>query len=293
MKIITTSLLLFLFAGLSSAFAQKTGTIEYKHLGISFTIPDGWVGQEGDGVFLMGSNSIPGFIILTTNETKSMEGLKQEARAGLAEANGTNLQMSSTTFENIGSNGLGSEFIGTLEYQPAKAYVAGLINPHGSGVTIIAATLKDQYTSAHKSAALKVAKSIRFSKVDHGPIVKQWDEKIRGTRLTYMNSYDSGYGSGGYSDETVIDLCPQGYFNYSSNSHTSVDVGSTAYSNSQSGGAGEWKLKGNQSGQAVLQLTFYSGEVYEYTLTNDGDKTFLNGNRYFRTWTGENAPNCN
>lgn len=292
MKIITTNFILLLLS-FSSAFAQKTGKMEYKELGISFNIPDGWMGQEGDGVFLMAHNSIPGFMIITTNETKSVEGLKQEAQVGLVEANGTNLQLSSSNFDNIGSNGIGAEFTGTLEYQPAKAYVAGLVNPYGSGVTIISATLQDKYTPAHKAAAIKLANSVQFKKADIGPLAGQWKERISGTRLTYMNSYNSGYGSGGYSDETIIDLCPQGYFNYSSNSHMSVDVGSTAYSNSRKGGAGEWKVVGNHSGQAVLQLTFYSGEVYEYVLTNDDDKTFLNGKRYYRTWTGDNAPNCN
>ncbi|MEO0340546.1 MAG: hypothetical protein AAF242_15215, partial [Bacteroidota bacterium] len=58
-------------------------------------------------------------------------------------------------------------------------------------------------------------------------------------------------------------------------------------------GSGEWKVVGNFQGQAVLQLNFYSGEVYEYTLSMDDKKTLLNGKRYFRTWNGENAPNCN
>jgi hypothetical protein len=285
-----TSLLLLSFF---PARTQQTGLIEYKSLGISFRIPDGWVGQEANGVFLMGSNTIPGFIMLTTNEANSVEVLKQEAQAGIVEQNGTNLQMLGNSFEPVGQNGIGTEFEGTLEYQAAKAYVIGVVNPHGSGVTIISATLKDKYTSQHRQAALTVANSLQFKKADIGPLADQWKERISGTRLTYMSSYNSGGGSGGYSNESIIDLCPQGYFNYSTNNHMSIDIGSTAYSNRSGAGAGQWKVIGNHSGQAVLQLNFNSGEVYEYVLSQDGDKTFLNGDRYFRTWTGDNAPNCN
>jgi len=141
---------LFLFC-CASAFAQQTGLVEYKSLGLSFQIPDGWVGQEANGSFLMGSNTVPGFILLTTNEAASVEVLKQEARAGMVEQNGTNLQMNGTRFESVGSNGIGTEFTGTLEYQAAKAYIVGMVNPYGSGVTIISATLKDKYSSAHRA----------------------------------------------------------------------------------------------------------------------------------------------
>ena len=290
MKAIYAVLFFYLFS-LPLLFSQQTGKVEYPSLGISFVIPEGWVGQERNGTFFMGSNTIPGIIIMSTSEAKTLEVLKQEAKAGLIEGNGTNLQMSTTQFDNIGNNGIGTTFEGILEHQPAKAYMAGLINPHGNGVAIISTTLKDQYSVVHKEAALKIAKSVEFRKVDAGRLAAQWKERIRGTRLTYMSSYSSGYGSGGYSDKTVIDLCSQGYFNFSSNNHMSIDVGSTAYSNSSGSGSGKWKIIGQQ-GQAILQLAFHSGEVYEYTLSMDGEKPLLNGKRYFRTWTGENAPDC-
>ena len=201
--------------------------------------------------------------------------------------------MLGNSFESVGQNGIGTEFEGTLEYQPAKAYVIGGVNPHGSGVTIVSATLKDKYSSQHKQTALAVAKTLQFKKANIGPLADQWKERISGTRLTYMSSYSPGGGTGGYSNESVIDLCPQSYFNYSTINHMSIDVGSTAYNNRIRAGAGQWKIAGNHSGQAVLQLNFSSSEVYEYVLSRDGDKTFLNGDRYFRTRTGENAPNCN
>ena len=48
--------------------------------------------------------------------------------------------------------------------------------------------------------------------------------------------------------------------------------------------------------QSILQLTFYSGEIYEYVLTEQDGKTYLDGYRYFRTYANSSVdsgrPNC-
>ncbi|GAB5553477.1 MAG: hypothetical protein Sapg2KO_30680 [Saprospiraceae bacterium] len=300
MKAISFLNLCLLFFASLSVNAQQTGKVDYKVLGINFTIPNGWVGQEGEGMFVMGSNTIPGVILMTTNEATTMEQMKQEARVGIVDQAGTNLQLSGD-FDAVGTNGIGAEFLGTLEFQAAKAYVIGLLNPFGQGVTIMAVTLKDKYTNDHKSAAITLAKSLQFKKPAYGPIAEQWKKDLNGVRLTYMSSYSSvdysnpNYTSGGgYSTKKVIDLCPQGYFTYNGSHSMNIDAsGSTASSNGTGKGAGTWKVIANTSGQAVLQLNYYDGAVSEYVLTTEDGKTMLDGTRYFRTWTGENAPDCN
>jgi hypothetical protein len=293
-------ILLIVFSAISTLTAQKTGRIEYKTLGVSFTIPNGWVGQEGDGVFLMGSQTLPGLMLITTHEATSIEQLKQEAQAGFNEGNGTVLSLSGQ-FESVGNNGVGAEMTGTAEWQPAKGYVAGLVNPHGSGVTILVLTLQDQFTAQHKQAALSLAQSVSFRKPEFGPIVQQWKEKLNGVRLTYMDSYSSmDYSNpnyttgGGYSTTEEIDLCPQGYFRFNRQSDMSVDMGGAwGNSNSSGQGSGTWKVIQNPSGNAVLVLNYYDGKVSDYALTMEEKKTMLNGYRYARPWTGENAPLCN
>lgn len=290
--------LLFYFCSLS---AQQTGQIDYPSLGISFTIPDGWVGQEGEGVFLMGSNSIPGLVLLTTSPVASVAAMRQEAAAGIVEeASGTNLQLSSQLTP-LSDQALAGEFSGLLEYQPAKAYVIGTYNPYGQSVTIMAVTLTNMYSEQHPAVAKSIWKSLQFKKPQLPPVVEQWKERLNGVRLTYMESYSSSdysnpnYTSGGgYSKEERIDLCPEGYFNYNDRFNMSADVpGVGAQQNSRQRGGGTWSVTANASGQPVLQLSFHSSEVYEYILSQEGDKTFLNGNRYYRTWTGENTPVCN
>lgn len=271
--------------------AQQTGKVDYKTLGVSFEIPQGWVGQEVNGVYLIGHNTIPGVMLITESVAQTMEQIKQEARAGIVDNQGTNLQISSG-FESIGSKGIGAEFAGTAEFQPAKAYVVGLLNPYGQGMTIAYLTLKDMYTAEHKAAALAVAKSVQFRKAEYGPIVKEWKDKLNGVRLTYMNTYSSSGGSG-FSSKKTIDLCSQGYFLSNGSSSYSMNVpGASAAGNDRSDGAGSWKVIQNTAGQAVLQLNFHDGGIKEYVLTMDGDKTMLNGTRYFRTTSGKYGPQC-
>lgn len=62
-------------------------------------------------------------------------------------------------------------------------------------------------------------------------------------------------------------------------------------------GNGTWQVV-MQGDQPTLRLTFYEGEIYEYTLsTNEKNHTFLNGKRYLRTCNPNDSvvearPNC-
>jgi len=112
-----------------------------------------------------------------------------------------------------------------------------------------------------------------------------------------MNGYNSGYGSGGYQDKTVIDQYSAGYFRYNDQSQTVINAGDYAggSSSGSSAGSGEWHII-SQGNQADLQLKFNDGEVYEYGLTEQNGKTFLNDNRYFRTYSDSSVedgrPEC-
>ncbi len=292
--ILTTTLFLLL---LQLSFAQQTGKVEYKHLGISFQIPDGWIGQEGDGVYLIASQTEPGLVLITTHEYKTLEELKTQARIGIQEANGTSLALQSE-IEQLSPTAIGAVYSGTVEWQPAKCYAIGLLNPQGSGLTILAMAQANQYSDKFKNLAMQVKNSASFAKPETGPIVDQWKQHLSGVKLTYMESYSSpsytdGGISGGYNLKKEIDLCSQGYFLYSGRNNMSMgsDV-SSAYSNSKQGGHGQWEVAVNVAGEPVLKLTFYNGEVWEYTLSLIDEKVHLNGEKYFRTMSGEYAPNC-
>lgn len=286
---IKTFLFALLFALPLPALAQTTGEVDLKYLGIRFAIPEGWVGQEVDGGYLLGSHTKPGLVLLTLHELKSVEALRSNAAQGIYEQ-GIMLQPAGAV-QPVGQHGVGGEFAGTINGEQVKAYIIGLVNPHGSGVSIMAATTPAQYSAEHSKLALAVADSMQFSKPETGPIVEQWKQALGNRRLTYMDSYYSsgpsydGYSTGGgYSSKTVIDLCAAGHFQHSSRSSVSVDTGGAFGSSAGSGGgAGRWEVAGGPQGTAVLVLSFHDGNRQEYTLDYQDDKTLLNGKRWFRT----------
>ena len=300
--LISTTFLTILTLSSMDAYTQTIGEVNFETLGIRFTIPDGWVGQEVNGGYIVGSNTEPGFAFLTLHQYSTMAQLTQQARQGIAEQNGTNLSLSGE-IENLNERSIGAEYSGTLEGQSVKAYVVGLVNPLGNGVTIMAATTPDQYSGTHKQLALQLANSTQFSQPETPSVVEEWKQTLQNSRLTYMDSYQSSSGSyggystgGGYSSETQIHLCGQGFFKYKSSSSMSVDTGGAFGSSSDSGqGNGTWEVVGNTQGGATLRLNFHNGEVYEYTLEYRDKKTFLNGNRYFRTYGTagvDDGPEC-
>jgi hypothetical protein len=64
-----------------------------KDFGIRFTLPQGWMAQKNDTGYLLSSPTEKGIIFLTGNEYGSLEQMRTEAKQGLVDENGTNLQL--------------------------------------------------------------------------------------------------------------------------------------------------------------------------------------------------------
>lgn len=283
-----------------TVFSQATGKVDYKHLGVSFTIPNGWMGQEAEMGYMMGSNNVPGLILmLPHDQSYNLEQIKAQAQAGLNEGNGTNLQLAGQLTP-LGKGAVGGEFTGTLEWQAAKAYIIGMTNPHGLGLTILAITTSDKYNDQYPGYAKAVMNSVQFRQPESKEDIGEWKEWMKNVKLTYMESYSSispgvdGMTGGGYNLSKEIDLCGAGYFNYYGSSNISTGSNNTsAYNNSNSQGNGTWDIRVGADGNPLLVLSFNDGSTSSYTLTYKDKKLYLNGTRYFRTTQGEYAPSCN
>ncbi|MCR9251989.1 MAG: hypothetical protein NXI20_16295 [bacterium] len=276
--------------------AQLTGHVNLEQLGISFDIPSGWFGQEAEGMIVLGSNTTPGIVLLTTHNYSKQQ-LITEAKKGIQEQ-GTNMNLVGS-LEMLGTNGVGGKFSGTMEYESSSAYIIGIANPYeGPGVTIMAATLQNMYSDEHTKVCKTIYQSVKFKKIDKSAELAEWKKWLSNVRLTYMDSYYSsdysaGGVSGGYSTERKIDLCSKGYFNYGSSSDMSVSgSGVSGYNSGSNSGQGSWNIVIGATGSATLILNFHNGEEYTYTLEYSDEKLYLNGDRYFRTTEGEYAPNC-
>ncbi|MBZ0244992.1 MAG: hypothetical protein K8H85_03510 [Cyclobacteriaceae bacterium] len=274
-----------------SAFSQKTGEVDYPYLGIKFTIPPQWKGGESGDGFLIISDTQPGLIFMVPHDVNDLDILKREAEAGLQEE-GVVLQKTGG-FDEVGKGGVGAEFEGIIQGQSAKAYVVGIINPFGNGVSIISATTTEMYTDVYKKLAQQIAMSIQFSEPIEAPVTQEWRDALKGAKLTYMNSdYSSGGVSvggystySGYSSHSEITLCANGYFSYYSSDSFSVDTGGGfANSAGNNNGQGNWEVTSSGNGEPVLKLLFNNGKTHSYQLSYKDKKTYLNDTRYFRTY---------
>jgi len=294
---IVTKICLIFFLSTISIFSQTTTKAKHDALGITFTIPQDWFGQETALGFLITSTKTPGFVLILSNDIKDIVTMKSDALKGIQNNNGTNLMLTGD-LEHLQKDGFAGKYTGTLEWQQIHSFMACKINPYGSGITILCVTKPNLYSDEHRKTTLHIANSIQFTKPNNDVSIlntdNEWATKLIGSRLTYMSTY-STYG-GGSSSKRIIDLCSKGYFNFSSSYNMTLDTGGTFGSSSDANkGSGTWTVIKNALGESILKLTFYNGEIYEYTLTTDeDDKTFLNGDRYFRTYkgSGKYSPQC-
>ncbi|WP_394747080.1 hypothetical protein [Spongiimicrobium salis] len=291
---------MFIFTLCGRGQAQANHLKNYPSLGISFEVPKAWTGQDVENGFLLSSSEIPGFILLTTHNLKNMKEIQQEMEQGFVIGANTKLIPMGIP-QKITSNTIGGQYSGIISGKSAQAYILGMWNEFGLGLTLICGANSNSYAEHLKKSGLAIAKSVIFSSPKEGDILgnvpsdlEEWKKKFSNCRLTYMESYTS-YGSGSYGKKIKIDLCDKGYFNHSSYGSMSVSGGEyNAGQGTSQQGAGTWTILQKQE-QIALQLHFYNGEVYEYFVTIDGDdKTYLNGNRYFRTYegAGKYSPKC-
>ena len=154
------------------SFAQDTGLKTYPHLGISFEIPDGWKGQETEYGYVIGSDSKAGFIVLLRHDYNTIEAIKTQARQGIYDDEGTALRLESG-LDSIHPGAIGARFVGTIEWSSVKAYIISVLNPFGSGVTVLAATSPDTYDESYENLSRKVAASLKFKTPVEPPVVKE------------------------------------------------------------------------------------------------------------------------
>ena len=295
---IKASLLFFCLLFLSTLKAQESEKIDYPDLGISFHVPEGWVGNKVASGFAITSIKTEGVILMITHNVQSIQEMEIEAKNGFQIGENTLLKPIYSV-EKISDKTMVGIYEGVIDAKPSKALIVGMINPYGYGLTILCAASTSAYSDDLQNAGLWVTASVNFyehqtetSAMTTYENSSEWGELLKNCRLTYMESYNSS--GGGYGKKITIDLCAQGYFNHSAYNSMGMDTGgASAGYGSNNKGTGQWTTFVNSYGQEVLELNFYNGEVYEYIVTIDKeDKTYLNGDRYFRVYDGDYGPDC-
>ncbi|WP_395376581.1 hypothetical protein [Marinicella sp. W31] len=270
----------------NNGYAQQSGEVNYPSLGITFTIPVGWVGQEVEDLFVMGSTTEPGRIIMSQQAISGKNALEQLLINGLHVDAGTQLNADSSV-STAKNDGLSVMLKGMMEYVAVKGYIVGRMQNDQQVILIMAVSSPENFNQTHVALVNKISDSLRFSQPQQSAQAVYFNQQLRNVRLSYLDSYssmdysDSGI-SGGYEMRKNLDLCAEGHFYYSgySNMNAGGDNAS-AYGNYSSAGHGSWKVTG-VGDEVYLQLSFNDGDVVEKALTEKDGGLYLDGGRYYR-----------
>ncbi len=239
--------------GYASGNSQSGGNrIVVDSMGLSFVPPRGWIAKKDTktGNYFMGSNSIPGYILMLPHSYNSFNQLVAAAAEGFVDKS-TNMHASSD-IEKVGQYAVGGEFSGTFQNVPAKAYVVGVVSPNGGGFMAMCVTTTEKYSAAHKKSAIELANSVKFFKPKTDASLMQW---IAGEYYSYVGS-----------TERKLMLCLNGRYSYYSESSYGGNFTDSGGNNTggwgaagNDGSSGTWRIVGNKQ-QGTLIFTTNQGE---------------------------------
>jgi hypothetical protein len=287
---------------LGSSFAQSElkpdqqyqgGTrVQASNLGVSFVIPKGWIArygqQDGTAVVILGSNSIEGvgLAILLGNQTA------QQVTTLLNDAQdlggGVILELAGTIKQQgnrVTARYLNAEYVGRalgLIGSGKNHVVYFFAGPHKHEKTY--AGLLEEMANGTKFVAPVAAKPqpAKPQPVTTG-LARQWTQFLGGMMLRYLSSYNSGGGAGGISTDRTLHFCSDGSFAYLDASLTTINVpGASASSGGNDRQVGRWRVESATQNSAVIVLSIQGGTEERIRIEYDGEKTFVNGQRWFR-----------
>jgi hypothetical protein len=280
--------LLLSAGGLQLVFTRQQGIqdVNDPSLGFRFRAPEGFSAVPDKIWYQLLSTESEARILVMRHTASSLQEMKKLSGEGVTYGQSIQL-MPSGPVSMRGASGMVLDLAGTIEGRPAKAKLVVLQSPHGGGALILAGG-SEGTMAEYASLADTVAKSVQFQKFDATPAMEFWTSRLKGKKLHYFSRYSSGGLSGGYSEHKQMSLCADGSFHSQGDFSGSIDVPGASASMGRSGGnAGTWKLAPNLD-QVMLVLVFANGSEGRVTLSDQGGKTFLNGQR----WLLEPAQEC-
>jgi hypothetical protein len=281
------------------SYGQQSGSVTFS--GVHFTIPEGWVGNPVDEGYMMGSYTVPGFIMVYVMSNTGVEQIKQQMVNGIHDGYAFNLMIEGP-IEEDGNNVLGGTFTGVIGKDQVRVYILAMAMSNNHGFVVISGTTVTQYNEVYRNLAHRVVKSARAPEnANAGKNIatgqNEWTQFYANTKLTYMDSYYSGgQAGGGYSDEWAINLCANGHFSMHSNFEMSgggsagTFIGTNRYN-----GSGNWDIEPVNNQLATLVLTFSDGTVQKWNMAYEDGKTYIDKKRFYRTTANDGsgyAPQC-
>lgn len=246
--------------------------------GYKFRKPAGWNHQNNEGYILLGSNTIPGLILVFPHQSNSMQAMMVEMQQGLQEE-GISLSVSSQVEQR--SAVMASVFCqGIVQGEQAKGYCLGVLSQQGGGIYILAVSTPDKLGNDIIAAANTIGQNTSFFKPKTGDadLVKHFAGEWAWTN-GYRTDWMMFYPDGSYSDQ--YEASYSGDF---------TDGGGNVTGNwgaaNQSRNRGRWTVQGNKDAGVITVIKPDGSQTrYEYRVfVERGEKFYweymFNGTHY-------------
>lgn len=264
-------------------------SVQSSSVGVSFTIPAGWVGKFGQDaksqVLVLGSNTTEGvgLAILQTDQTvgglAAMLNQAQDLGAGVVLSPSGSARVEGSRVMNRYQN---VQYVGWALGEVGQArnsvvfFLAGPLKNEATYVQL----LKDLAASTRFFDVVATAQSRPAVSGSEG---QAWAGILSGQALHYFSTYNSGGASGGMSAHRILHLCSDGRFVYSGDSSITMNVpGANASRGGRSQLNGRWQIEPSTETRATLILDVAGGSPLRWPLRYEGGKLFLNGQRWLR-----------
>ncbi|MBX2968134.1 MAG: hypothetical protein KF803_02080 [Cyclobacteriaceae bacterium] len=260
--------------------------LKISSLGISFTIPSGWMGgvPQGSSVMVLAEASNEITLIVTASEMDE-QSVFGELQKQIPIDGGISISPIGLV-KKEGKRWWGNYRVDGVA-QEMKGYVEARLGDHGIGVGCIVVALPSALERG-KQGASQLLKSLTFTKpvtpttnTTAAGITQPWSEYLRRKSLKFY------YTQGDFSDSDFITLCSDGSYarkkrTYSGGVTGTGSLNSTDY--------GRWQAQG-QGDSGTLILISQDGSRAElriqYGQGNKGTGIYLNGSRYYAETTTE------
>jgi len=292
-----TLVALTLGCGIGQSYAEQlrpnqkyAGGTRVESSGVSFVVPTDWIGAYGQDArnqaLVMGSNTVEGVGLAILKA--GLSGVEVATELNETQDLGTGVKLRPTGPPNMQGSRIAARY--ENEIYVGRALVV-LGTARNSVIFFFAGPKKNERAYAQLLADLAASTKILETAgaapspqpSDSGELTHAWVNLLSGMMLHYFSGYNSGGGSGGMSSHRVLHLCRDGRFAYSGDSMITMNVpGASASRGGRGGHSGQWEIESTTQTSAVLVLTPDGNRPVRLHVEYDGDKTFVNGQRWLR-----------
>ena len=271
--------------------------VRASNLGLSFVIPEEWSGgiPQGSQAVVLGSSTRAGMVLILSQNSANASEVANVLGQPLPLDESLVLQpqgQPQVTGTWVQADYTAETFEGSLVGH-ARALVA---EGQRKGILIVAVgpvadsaylrQLVAQVAESTRPEAVAAAGGSQQGGQGGTALVQQWEQHLRGRRITTLgsySSYDSSGIGGGYSYENHLYLCSDGSFYYQGSSSVVADSpGFGGFTGGQEGNTGTWRIY-EQAGTPVLELRFNNGNFDQFAMAYVDGKTYFNQQRVYVT----------